>query len=102
MHILVDLDGTLAVFRGWYVIGEPIDEMVWRVREWLRDGKEVRIFTARVAPGPDEETQRLMVEEWTRDMFGMTLKVTNQKDGKTEAIYDDKAFRVEKNTGKVE
>jgi hypothetical protein len=101
MHILVDLDGTLAVFHSLYDIGEPIEEMCWRVREWLRDGKDVRIFTARVA-GPDAETQRLMIEEWTRDMFGRTLPVTNAKDGQTEAIYDNIAFRVEKDTGRVE
>lgn len=100
-HILVDFDGTLAVYVGWTTLGPPIERMMWQVREWIRDGKEVRIFTARVAPGKDQRAQREMIQEWCREYLGKTLQVINEKDGHTEAIYDDKAFRVEKNTGVI-
>ncbi len=48
----VDLDGTLAHYDGWMgptEIGPPISKMVHRVRRWLAEGRDVRIFTARVA-----------------------------------------------------
>ena len=47
----VDLDGTLAHYDKFISpshIGEPIAPMVARVKKWLSQGKEVRIFTARV------------------------------------------------------
>ena len=47
----VDLDGTLAYYdqwRGALHIGEPIPVMLERVKRWLDEGKDVRIFTARV------------------------------------------------------
>jgi hypothetical protein len=50
----VDLDGTLAYYdhwRGAEHIGEPIPAMLERVKRWLADGKDVRIFTARVDAG---------------------------------------------------
>lgn len=50
----VDLDATLALYeRGTAVpgeVGEPIPEMVTRVKNWIASGKEVRIFTARAYP----------------------------------------------------
>jgi hypothetical protein len=57
----VDLDGTLATYNTWEGpehIGEPIPEMVERVKAWRRDGRAVRIFTARVfAPADDAVRQ---------------------------------------------
>lgn len=47
----VDLDGTLAYYDGWkgeHHIGDPIPEMLDRVKGWLEQGYEVRIVTARV------------------------------------------------------
>ena len=53
----VDLDGTLAEHywpaKGDYDptrIGDPIPMMVERVRGWLAEGREVRVFTARGGP----------------------------------------------------
>jgi hypothetical protein len=49
----VDFDGTLAVYDGWNGAdhcGEPIGEMVFRVKKWLSEGRDVRIFTARISP----------------------------------------------------
>ena len=47
----VDLDGTLATHDGKRSqrIGAPIPAMVERVKMWLREGREVRIVTARAA-----------------------------------------------------
>jgi len=47
----VDLDGTLAKYDKWigvHHIGDPIPLMVDRVKEWLRQGITVKVFTARV------------------------------------------------------
>jgi hypothetical protein len=47
----VDFDGTLAEYNnwsGWNVFGKPIPLMVKRIKRWIRDGKEVRIVTARI------------------------------------------------------
>ena len=38
----VDLDGTLAHYKGWKGrdhIGEPIPAMMQRVKQWLEEGK---------------------------------------------------------------
>ena len=42
----VDLDGTLSTHDGWGdgSIGEPVPAMVQRVREWLAEGREVRML----------------------------------------------------------
>lgn len=49
--IAVDLDGTLAQCddtTGFPEIGPPIPRMVERVKAWLAEGRDVRIFTARI------------------------------------------------------
>ena len=51
----VDLDGTLAVYYDWEIIGDPIPLMVERVQQWLKEGKHVKIFTARVSHGDRRE-----------------------------------------------
>lgn len=104
--ILVDLDGVLAEYRshqGWEVIGAPIMAMVFRVQDWLADGYEVRIFTARVAEDKDYDVEyiRTMIEDWTETCIGTRLAVTNQKDRSMRALYDDRAYRVEFNSGRV-
>src|SRR5574343_703797 len=53
--VAVDLDGTLAKFDGNFSrwdIGEPVPAMLDRVKQWLAQGRDVRILTARVH-GPD-------------------------------------------------
>jgi hypothetical protein len=51
----VDLDGTLAYYdKNDYDplhIGYPLVPMVRRVKAWIKEGKDVRIFTARVDGG---------------------------------------------------
>ena len=100
----VDLDGTLAHYTGWQGIehvGAPIMPMVNRVRAWLADGHEVRIFTARVSCDEPERTACIAaIDEWASEHIGQTLRVTNVKDFGMVELWDDRAVQVEMNTGK--
>lgn len=99
----VDLDGTLAEysnFEGATVIGRPISRMVRRVQRWVAEGKTVKIFTARVSPGPTDVTiVRRAIEAWCREHIGQALEVTNQKDWNMIELWDDRAVQVIPNTG---
>lgn len=113
----VDLDGTLAHYdkwMGWNVFGEPIPAMVERVRAWLRDGREVRIMTARVGVDPsakhvclvtgDVFTNEMMaraVQDWTERHLGERLTVTCVKDLHMIELWDDRAVQVIANTGRT-
>lgn len=115
----VDLDGTLAQYEGFHgpsVIGAPIPEMLKRVKMWLAEGKDVRIFTARVwEPGitssmPAEEYNhrraeareaRQAIKDWCRTHVGRELPITCEKDYGMVVLYDDRAVQVEANTGRI-
>lgn len=95
----VDLDGTLAKDTGWKGadhIGEPIPSMVKRVKDWLDDGQEVRILTARVSGNPEAAEP---IKKWCQQHLGQELDVTCEKDPEMEEIWDDKAIEVEHNKG---
>lgn len=95
----VDLDATLAYYDGWKGpghIGEPIPAMAFRVKKWLADGKDVRIFTAR-ASVPEMIPE---VEAWCEKHFGVKLPVTNVKDFAMVDLWDDRAVQIEPNTGR--
>lgn len=102
----VDLDGTLAHYDGWKGvehIGEPIVPMVERVKAWLKEGIEVRIFTARCSQ-PNEADSMISlcaIQAWSRKVFGVALPVTNIKDFGMTQLWDDRAIQVEMNTGRV-
>lgn len=97
----VDLDGTLAHCDGWRGddthIGEPVPAMIDRVKVWLADGRDVRIFTAR-AFAPTIESQNA-IESWCKKHIGQILDITCEKDPGMIALYDDRAVQVERNTG---
>ena len=96
----VDLDGTLAHYDNWIGpehIGEPIAPMVDRVRAWLGQGIEVRIFTAR-AWHADAETVEA-IEAWCVKHIGLKLPVTCVKDYGMVQLWDDRAVQVIPNTG---
>jgi hypothetical protein len=112
----VDLDGTLAVYHDWqtngYNIGDPIEPMGDRVHDWTAKGIEVRIITARVAACgqknewgtcDDQEFadgQRVLIQEWCQKHLGWTPVVTATKDMNMIELWDDRARRVETNTGR--
>ena len=104
----VDLDGTLAHYDGWKGlkhIGEPIVPMVERIKRWLSEGYEVRIFTARMSAGHDEFGMDRMdfvgaLGEWlVKAGLPETLAVTNIKDFEMLELWDDRAVQVIENTG---
>ena len=104
----VDLDGTLAEYHGWKSdgsIGKPVPEMVERVKMWLRQGRRVKILTARVNPGggPIAEISRQynLITDWCIEHLGVAIPITYGKDMHMVALYDDRAVQVELNTGKL-
>lgn len=105
----VDLDGTLAEYdqwRGERHIGAPIPLMLNRVRVWLSRGMDVKIVTARMAPGTnkdgtprDIEGFQAALREWCIQHIGVPLEVTNAKDFSMVELWDDRAIQVVSNTG---
>lgn len=97
----VDFDGTLAIYNGFVaptVLGEPIPRMVDRVKRWLEDGKQVKIFTARIAcPQHAEVTQA--IQDWCVSHIGRALEVTNVKDIHMVELWDDRCVQMVLNTG---
>lgn len=105
----VDLDGTLAVyhdFKGLAHVGPPIKAMCDRVRTWLAEGVDVRIFTARAfCPKGDVERGDHVIEsfkaidEFCIREFGRPLPITCTKDYGMIELWDDRAKQVVPNTG---
>jgi len=100
----VDLDGTLAAYDGWQgidKIGAAIPAMRNRVQGWIDEGKDVRIFTARVSCAEPERSQVIgYIGAWCVNVFGVALPVTNEKDFGMVELWDDRAVQVIPNTGK--
>jgi len=99
----VDLDGTLAHYDQWEgldVIGAPVAVMVARVRQWIDDGVEVRIFTARVSSPELREKARPAIEAWCLEHLGCVLPITATKDFGMQELWDDRVVQVECNTGR--
>lgn len=95
----VDLDGTLAKYDGWKdgAIGEPVPEMLFRVRKWLADGVRVKCMTARAS----DSAEVAKVRAWL-DSHGLeAVEVTNVKDFAMVELWDDRAVCVEPNTGRI-
>lgn len=110
----VDLDGTLAhydTWKAWDDIGEPILLMLDRVKRWVADGKDVRIFTARGAWLFDickhtgvtftREMVSSNIQDWLERQGLPRLKVTNRKDYRMVELWDDRAIQVIPNTGRT-
>jgi hypothetical protein len=102
----VDLDSTLAYHTGWKHhthIGEPIMPMVALVQELIKDGEDVRIFTARadilLQPPKVYEETIAAITAWCSKHIGRALPVTNRKDFQMVRLYDDRAIQVEANEG---
>lgn len=118
-YILVDMDGTMFKYTEWTKwneFGEPIPLMIDRVKRWLAEGKDVRVFTAR-CPLPHEEDKehvcRKSGEKWTgvqmkyaialhcEKHVGQRLRSQCYKDLNAIEIWDDRAVGVEANTGRT-
>lgn len=102
--IAVDLDGTLIEYHGWVdgqSFGKPIPRMVERVRNWLEQGIEVRIFTARASHFEESggEEHKKGIEDLCMKIFGRVLPITCQKDFQMIELWDDRCKQVLPNTG---
>ncbi len=102
----VDWDGTLVEYSGYkgpMVYGAPIPSMVERIVKWIAEGHEVLIFTARVSVehGSDITMQEAQTIAFAlRDMGLPPLEITANKYSRITEFWDDRAIRVERNTGK--
>ena len=107
----VDLDGTLATHDGKQSkrIGAPITAMVKRVKIWLREGREVRIVTARAARPSfhiftyrifNYRAEKTQIEQWCLAHIGQVLQIQAHKDYSMIELWDDRAVQVQMNTGK--
>jgi len=100
----VDLDGTLAYYDKWKGIkhiGEPVPKMQERVQKWLLEGRDVRIFTARVGMGNDVAKSTEVINMWCLKHFGRILPITCEKDFKMIELWDDRCTQVVVNTGEA-
>lgn len=108
----VDFDGTISEYHGWDGdnLGKPIPEMVKRVKKWLSEGTNVKIFTARVgcsglasSVSLDNQEfadhQRRLITDWCIEHIGVPLEVTATKDFAMIELWDDRAIQVEMNKG---
>jgi hypothetical protein len=101
----VDLDGTLAEYHGWGsgAIGKPVPLMVERVKRWHAEGKDVRIFTARVSCANrnqlDAERECVAVQIWCLEHLGFVPVVTCEKDYRMIELWDGRCHPVQLNTG---
>lgn len=100
--VAVDLDGTLAESEEGPFdprrIGPPVEEMVDRVKEWLSEGREVVVFTARA----DDPENIPAVRGWLEENGLGGLEVTNRKRPDMEQFWDDRAVPVSENEGTVQ
>ena len=103
--IAVDLDGSLARYDGWKGpshIGEPLKPMVTRIRKALTGGADIRILTARVAPGgpPDARGKALKaIARWCKTHLGQEIPITWKKNREMIELWDDRAVQLVPNTG---
>jgi hypothetical protein len=79
--------------------------MVWRIRQWIAQGVEVRIVTARVnqvdSGNPRyKEPQIPLIELWCVLHVGFILPIQWGKSAGMIELWDDKVVRVEPNTGR--
>src|SRR5579859_7464346 len=107
----VDLDGTLAEYHGWHPdggVGAPVKLMVDRVKRWLAEGANIRIFTARVSPngrGRCDEThdeidaQYNIIKAWCKEHIGVELPIVYEKDMMMIELWDDRCVQIVANTG---
>lgn len=120
-----DLDGTIAKYDKWIapdVIGEPVMPMIEFMKDFIRRGELVKIYTARVWPMElslnfsemdaekfnviinrlkDAHRAKRAIEYWSLQNLGTIVPITHNKDFAMLTLYDDRVVQVEKNTGRL-
>lgn len=106
--VAVDVDGTLAHYTHWQGhkhLGEPVDQMVEKVKQAMAAGRKIVLFSARVYPGDSyqrlvESTESfLQIADWSRKVFGRLLPITFVKTPQMMEFWDDRGRQVVQNTG---
>ena len=97
----VDLDGTLAYYEsfGDGSIGAPIKPMIRRIKHYLKQGKDIRILTARVANDFGDGEAILLIQRWCKEHLGKMLPITCSKDYHMYMLLDDRSVQVIPNKG---
>ena len=105
-----DLDGTLAKYdgwKGWQYIGDPVEKMVGKAKDYINRGLTVKILTARcskVSLARSEITfdqMTAVIQDWTEKHIGMRLEVVTEKDCDMLHFFDDSCVQVEPSTGNI-
>lgn len=93
----VDLDGTLAEYRSGMdkTIGSAIPRMLELTKNLVSAGIEVRIFTARAS----DANQHSAIKSWLKRHGLGDCPITNIKDFDCHLILDDRAIRIDWNSG---
>lgn len=114
--IAYDLDGTLAHSVEPFdpeKIGEPIKRILDQLLSDVARGERCKILTARVSylqvPNDRGEIgdeafvsrQHELISAWLIEHAGFDLEVTCVKDYLMKELYDDRAWRVEKDDGRI-
>jgi len=103
VHIALDFDKTLAYHKSeWGVtkVGEPIQPMVEKVKEWLAKGYKITIFTVRMnRSGEELEKQIKMIDDFLINADLPILPKTAVKQREFSHFIDDRAYNVTPNTG---
>ena len=102
----VDFDGTLSKYDEWEgpgVVGDKVAKIVDMVKELLKSGVTVKVFTARVADHSQEEEATEAIQDFCEKHIGRALDVTNEKDPSMIGLIDDKliTITVKPNTGEI-
>ena len=97
----VDLDGTLAYYEsfGDGSIGAPIKPMIRRIKHYLKQGKDIRILTARVGNDFGDGLAILLIQRWCKEHLGKILPITCSKDYHMYMLLDDRSVQVIPNKG---
>lgn len=94
----VDLDGTLAKFKGWRGlkhVGKAVPVMVARIKRWRAAGYTIKIITAR-ATLPESV---LPIKKWLKKLDLEDMEVTSRIDMDMIELWDDRAVHIHRNSG---
>ncbi len=96
--IAIDLDGTLAHFDGWkgiHDIGDPIPNVLAKLKEKRAEGYAIKIFTARCS----DLRAKFFIKRWLEKHDIPYDDITNIKDSSMKEIWDDLAKPLVRNEG---
>ena len=97
--IFCDLDKTLArmdEYKGDDIIGDPIPAMVDKIKQEIKQGSTVVIFSARASNTRNVNA----IKDWLYNHKLPAMRVTNVKEPEASVFWDDRAQEVIPNTGK--